>query len=292
VSVQEVCAMATLATADLPSEDEEDDDYEPGADPEAANASSKRKGVLDGVEQARASKQAKRVDEVWAALRRSAGAAASTSGEDSTPGLGAACAQGTAELAVAKHRAVTAYQLCRPVKKKSMKDRSWMRQFGMSTELRQPLAADPPPDTAREQSEAAKAMAAAAMEAAKALATTDQYGRTIVTETRKFAGQNIQMKTAGVAGSGDVAQKTPTSGLDAMLAAIKGAKKVTVLDKSKADWSVHRQEADLDKDLADHNRSNDRYVDKQDFLARAEVREYEKARDQRLNADVRNRSRA
>lgn len=30
----------------------------------------------------------------------------------------------------------------------------------------------------------------------------------------------------------------------------------------------------------------------QDFLARAEVREYEKARDQRLNADVRNRSRA
>lgn len=37
-------------------------------------------GVLDGVEQARASKQAKRVDEVWAALRRSAGAAASTSG--------------------------------------------------------------------------------------------------------------------------------------------------------------------------------------------------------------------
>lgn len=107
-------------------------------------------------------------------------------------------------------------------------------------------------------------MAAAAMEAAKALATTDQYGRTIVTETRKFAGQNIQvclftsrncqsmrtttwevlaegrgtgvrpadwllsdmqMKTAGVAGSGDVAQKTPTSGLDAMLAAIKGAKK-------------------------------------------------------------------
>ena len=38
---------------------------------------------------------------------------------------------------------------------------------------------------------------------------------------------------------------------------------MTVLDKSKADWSVHRQEAALDKDLMDHNRSNDRYVDKQ-----------------------------
>lgn len=42
---------------------------------------------------------------------------------------------------------------------------------------------------------------------------------------------------------------------------------VTVLDKSKADWSVHRQEAALDKDLMDHNRSNDRYVDKQVQLA-------------------------
>jgi Bucentaur or craniofacial development len=35
-----------------------------------------------------------------------------------------------------------------------------------------------------------------------------------------------------------------------------------------------------------------RFVDKQDFLMRSEVREYEKERDARLNADVRNRSRA
>ncbi len=36
-----------------------------------------------------------------------------------------------------------------------------------------------------------------------------------------------------------------------------------MLDKSKADWSVHKQEAALEKDLTNHNRSNDRYVDKQ-----------------------------
>lgn len=35
-----------------------------------------------------------------------------------------------------------------------------------------------------------------------------------------------------------------------------------------------------------------RFVDKQNFLMRSEVREYEKERDARLNADVRNRSRA
>jgi hypothetical protein len=43
------------------------------------------------------------------------------------------------------------------------------------------------------QFEASKAVAAAAIAAAKALATTDQYGRVIVTESRKFAGQNIQV---------------------------------------------------------------------------------------------------
>lgn len=41
-------------------------------------------------------------------------------------------------------------------------------------------------------------MAAAAMEAANALASTDQYGRTIVTETRKFAGQNIEARSPAV----------------------------------------------------------------------------------------------
>jgi Bucentaur or craniofacial development len=34
------------------------------------------------------------------------------------------------------------------------------------------------------------------------------------------------------------------------------------------------------------------FLDKQDFLVRSEVREYERERDARLNADVRNRSRA
>ncbi len=47
----------------------------------------------------------------------------------------------------------------------------------------------------------AKAIAAAAIEAAKALSTTDQYGRTIVTETRKFAGQNVQVRSGTGAAS-------------------------------------------------------------------------------------------
>jgi hypothetical protein len=60
---------------------------------------------------------------------------------------------------------------------------SWKRQFGVASQ-QQPKASG---------QQDAKAIAAAALEAAKAIATTDQYGRAVVTETRKFAGQSVQV---------------------------------------------------------------------------------------------------
>lgn len=287
-------SRAVMADADLPSDDEEDDDYVPLADNDAEDGKGSKRKALDGVEQARVSKQAKRINAAWALLRQDTVPPASDVAVDNAARDSAAqspTAEATLRGKVPRQRVMT-HQLCRRVHKKAAQDRSWRSQFGLpASPLLQSYATPATEVPSSEQVEASKAVAAAAVAAAKALATTDQYGRTIVTETRKFAGQNIQMKKAGV-GSTESETKAAVSGLDAMLAAIKGAKKVTVLDKSKADWSVHKQEAQLETDLAGHNRSNDRYVDKQDFLARAEVREYEASRDSRLNADVRNRSRA
>lgn len=65
---------------------------------------------------------------------------------------------------------------------------SWKRQLGLGPQKQQAASPSGQQD--------AVAVAAAALEAAKAIATTDQYGRTIVTETRKFAGQTIQVKIA------------------------------------------------------------------------------------------------
>jgi hypothetical protein len=137
---------------------------------------------------------------------------------------------------------------------------SWKRQFGIASQ-QQPKAGG---------QQDAKAIAAAALEAAKAIATTDQYGRAVVTETRKFAGQSVQVPDAcqkyfglaagsycpaweemecdrdhlaqqlttpctprtqikkSVAGGSAAkdAEKKATTGLDAMLEAIQGAKKV------------------------------------------------------------------
>ncbi|KAF5833702.1 bucentaur or craniofacial development-domain-containing protein [Dunaliella salina] len=88
------------------------------------------------------------------------------------------------------------------------------------------------------------------------------------------------------------AKPPPTSGLDAFLAEVEKKKKVNVLDKSKADWQQMKAgDATLEEELEAHRRSGGKFLDKQDFLKRAELREYEKERDQRLASDVRNRGR-
>jgi hypothetical protein len=67
---------------------------------------------------------------------------------------------------------------------------------------------------------------------------------------------------------------------------------VTVLDKTKMDWQAFKTtHAEVDEELAAHARSDKQYLDKQEFLQRAELREYELERDKRLASDVRLRGR-
>tara|TARA_B100001142_G_scaffold35109_1_gene30991 strand:+ start:1872 stop:2069 length:198 start_codon:yes stop_codon:yes gene_type:complete len=64
-----------------------------------------------------------------------------------------------------------------------------------------------------------------------------------------------------------------------------------VLDKSKMDWSaVKAADADVEEDLERHKKGKT-YLEEQEFLKRAELREYEQERDARLAGDVRTRGR-
>ena len=47
----------------------------------------------------------------------------------------------------------------------------------------------------------------------------------------------------------------------------------------------------VDEELEGYKKSGDKYLDKVDFLKRAELRQYEKERDQRLSQDMRSRGR-
>ena len=47
----------------------------------------------------------------------------------------------------------------------------------------------------------------------------------------------------------------------------------------------------VDEELEGYKKSGDKYLDKVDFLKRAELRQYEQERDQRLSQDMRSRGR-
>ncbi|KDD72940.1 hypothetical protein H632_c2710p0 [Helicosporidium sp. ATCC 50920] len=67
---------------------------------------------------------------------------------------------------------------------------------------------------------------------------------------------------------------------------------ITIMDKSRADWGELKQaDEELEDELEKHKRSGGQYLDKQDFLKAAELRQYEQDRDRRLRGDVRTRGR-
>lgn len=82
------------------------------------------------------------------------------------------------------------------------------------------------------------------------------------------------------------------AGLDAVLASLESAKKVNVLDKSRDDWGNFKSEdAQISEELEAYKKSGGKYLDKVDFLKRAELREYEAQRDKRLAGDAKSRGR-
>ena len=64
------------------------------------------------------------------------------------------------------------------------------------------------------------------------------------------------------------------------------------MKKSKMDWGdAKAQDTTIEDDLNTHLKSGDTHLEKQDFLQRADVRQYEIERDARLANDPRNRGR-
>ncbi|EIE22111.1 BCNT-domain-containing protein [Coccomyxa subellipsoidea C-169] len=351
--------MANIVNApDLPSEDDEDDDYDPSRDPDAekedangkkaklAGGRSKRNSgqiasgedVADEDDDADAEEQQEivphskaatkkaKVNALWDQLQQgSSGARASDSaGASSSGNPPKAPARGGNDWGA----------LCRPVPKgapKEDKNRNWMLQLGFKG-ASQGSKGDSPapagqlqkapctgaeteggsdrqesgPSTSKPQSSTqvqaseskpAVSLAAAAMAAAKAAASSSANGKIAVTETRRFAGKNIEMTrqvsvSAAAAEAEAEKQKRNKAGLDAVLASLQAAKKVNVLDKSRSDWSTFKQsDTQVEEELEAYKKSGDKYLDKVDFLKRSELRQYEKERDARLAGDIRSRGR-
>lgn len=111
------------------------------------------------------------------------------------------------------------------------------------------------------------------------------------TERRNFAGKMVEVETEYVEGSKEAkahdkkVEMLARGGIDAVLAELMAPKKLTVMDKTKADWrTVKQTDEELEEDLQAHRRGGQTFREQQDFLQQADYREYELERDARLAA--------
>ena len=173
--------------------------------------------------------------------------------------------------------------------KKALNDSDWRKALGLDGDANRPAA--------KVSAEAVKEALAKAGGGVRMRAVERTDGVMTVKETRNFAGKEMEVTKTYAEGSKEAKQAAKrdaaakSGGLDGVLLQMVKTRKLNVLDKSKMDWKdVKEGDAEMEEDLEKHKRGKT-YLEEQDFLKRAELREYELERDARLNADVRTRGR-
>ena len=145
---------------------------------------------------------------------------------------------------------------------------------------------------ASEAVERLRAVARKALESTKEATRLKAEENARFMETRNFAGKMVEVETEFVEGTKEAKAHTKRvemlakGGIDAVLAELMQPKKLTVMDKTKADWrNVKDGDSELQEDLQHHQRGGRTYREQQDFLQQADFREYELERDARLAAN-------
>lgn len=75
-----------------------------------------------------------------------------------------------------------------------------------------------------------------------------------------------------------------TSGLSAILGQIGKKNKLGTLEKSKLDWDQFKKKEGISNELKTHNRGKEGFLERQDFLERADLRQYDLERNARKGA--------
>ncbi|GMT29270.1 hypothetical protein PFISCL1PPCAC_20567 [Pristionchus fissidentatus] len=114
---------------------------------------------------------------------------------------------------------------------------------------------------------------------------------TKITEVFDFAGQEIKVEKEVTLDEAkaheekqqkmEEASKRPVVkrvGLGDALTMLTKKPKMSVLDKSNLDWKSFKQEEKIEEDLATHNRGKNGYLNKQEFLMKADYAQFEKER--------------
>lgn len=64
-------------------------------------------------------------------------------------------------------------------------------------------------------------------------------------------------------------------GISSVLGQIGKKAKISTLEKSKLDWDNFKKQENIEEELNTYNKGKDGYLERQDFLQRADVRQFE-----------------
>ncbi|XP_035680480.1 craniofacial development protein 1-like [Branchiostoma floridae] len=95
--------------------------------------------------------------------------------------------------------------------------------------------------------------------------------------------QSISTAVPRPGGSTVTGVKRPAAGgLGSVLSKIGKKPKISTLVKSKIDWDSYKKEEQIEEDLAIHNRGKEGYLERQAFLQRTDLRQFEVERNMRM----------
>ncbi|CAH2039497.1 unnamed protein product, partial [Iphiclides podalirius] len=107
-------------------------------------------------------------------------------------------------------------------------------------------------------------------------------GETIVVENNVIKEKLKASEASSTVSKSIPSQSRATGGLSNILGQLNKKNKLSTLEKSKLDWDTYKKVEDIDDEIQSHNKGKQGYLERQDFLARADVRQYEIERDLRM----------
>jgi len=71
------------------------------------------------------------------------------------------------------------------------------------------------------------------------------------------------------------AKRVGLGGISSVLGQIGKKAKISTLEKSKLDWDNFKKQENIEEEINTHNRGKDGYLERQDFLQRTDLRQFE-----------------
>ncbi|XP_026274087.1 craniofacial development protein 1 [Frankliniella occidentalis] len=117
-----------------------------------------------------------------------------------------------------------------------------------------------------------------------------------ITQIFEFAGEEVKVTKEVPVDSPEARLSQPNTsgpsrgggarrggGLSAVLSQIGKKSKISTLEKSKLDWERYKSDEGLNEEIQTHNRGKDGFLEKQDFLQRTDLRQFEIEKQLRAN---------